>query len=313
MIVLLKSKFGVSTAFTFAANCGGKGGTMGPCPGGGTQPSLGDAKASEKALGVELEKRADTQYDLLKAEYLKTAGDYGPDGKLKSVSLNTDEWRGLFPEYTGTNAHVVHGAASKLNAKLLTEVMDDMRKPPPHGNNTVTILAGGGGSGKGTATKQFLDESKYPIRLDQVSGSYDKTVGKLDEAVAKGYKVEFNFIDRHPDLAWQGVVGRAIFSGEQGQLQRTVPAEVAVSDNIKAREVAARIIKERPDIPFSVIDNNGKPGTARQITDRDEAVKFLLREKFNVADHVQRAKSHVDQLAAAGKLPAHVAAALTGG
>lgn len=223
-------------------------------------------------------RRAHTQYDTLRDKYLEKTASFDDSGNLKSVVLNTDEWRDLFPEYTGTNASAVHEASSQLNKRLYADSLEEMKGK---GNGKLVVLAGGGGSGKGTAVGQFFDEAQYPIRLDQVSDNLKKLEDKLDEATANGYKPEYIFVDRHPVDAWNGVVGRAMNLAKKGKLPRTVPLKLALKANLKARETAIELLKKRKDIAPKIINNNNGFGKADLIEDREEAIKFLEAQKHN--------------------------------
>jgi hypothetical protein len=94
-------------------------------------------------------------------------------------------------------------------------------------------------------------------------------------AKKNGFDVDYKFIDREPASAWAGVVGRAVGARKRGEPARTVPLAVALKANLDARAVALRVLKERPDIPASVIDNNRGMGKSRHITDRNEAIQYL--------------------------------------
>jgi hypothetical protein len=250
-------------------------------------------------------------YDELKERYLKKGGGtYDENGQLKSITLNTDDWRDLFPEYKGTNAQDVHEASSYLNKKLFAEALITMKGK---GNNTLVILAGGGGSGKGSATKGFYDNSDYPIQLDQVSDNLQKLEHKVDEARANGYEAEYVFVDRSPKDAWLGgVVARAINSHKAGELPRTVPLEIALRANIHARKTAAELLRRRPDIPVNVIDNNRGVGKARLITDKAQAIDFLEGQVHEYETLHKELLHETVRLYESGELPENIAIGLVG-
>lgn len=254
--------------------------------------------------------RAKEQYKDLKDRYLAKddLATRNSEGDLVGVTLNTDEWRDLFPEYKGTNASDVHEASSYANKKLLAESMEAMKGK---GNNRFLILAGGGGSGKGTATKQYLDQSEYPIRLDQVSDNLKKLNDKIDEAKAAGFTPDYVFIDRHPADAWkQGVVKRALSAREKGELARTVPLEIALKANLDSRKVAIEVLKTRLDIPVRVIDNNHGLTNARLITDRSQAIHFLESQNHDHDQLLKELRDDTHRLYERGKIPADIAAGL---
>lgn len=244
---------------------------------------------------------------------LPANGTYGPDGKLKSVTMNTDEWRALIPGYVGTNAGAVHEAASWLNKMMYAEALEDQRGK---GNGRLMVLAGGGGSGKGTATGDFFVQSDYPLVLDQVSDNLKKLEAKLDEAKANGFEPEYVFIDRPPADAAGGIVGRAINLSKKGKLPRTVNLDMGLHANIAARKTAVELLKKRPDVMPSIVDNTGR-GKRKLITDRDEAIRYLegrIREDEHELNSglSQRLKADVIARHHAGEIPREMVAGFLG-
>ena len=275
-------------------------------PAGGGPHALSPKAAATDAATRE---RAGRLYKNFKRKYLAKNGTFGPDGQLKSVCLNTDEWRDLFHEYRGTNSAAVHEASSALNKKLFAEALVAMKGK---GNGKLVVLAGGGGSGKGTAVGDFFDESDYPIRLDQVSDDYKKLNQKLDEARAAGFEPAYTFIDRHPKDAWAGVVGRAVRAREKGRPARTVPLKTALKANLAARAVAIQVLKNRLDIEPAVIDNNHGFGKTRLITDRAAAIAYLESQNHDEAKLFQELEDDTLRLHESGEIPADIAEGLVG-
>lgn len=225
--------------------------------------------------------RAHREYPKLKERYLANPSNTAraPDGSLQSVILNTDEWRSMFPEYRGTNAPVVHEAASYLNNRLYREMLVEQQGK---GNKTIAVLAGGGGSGKGSATKKFYNTADYPIVLDQVFSNFEKGVKKLDEARNKfGYNGQVVFVDRPPQAAVASAIDRSVRLAGNRKLPRTVPVHRLVEDNIQAREVARKILSQRSDIPVSVIDNSGALEDAMLIENSHEALDYLSKKIYD--------------------------------
>jgi hypothetical protein len=265
---------------------------------------------TSQEISAITEKRAAEHYPELKEKYLRGGGgSYDAHGNLTSVNLNTDDWRPLFPEYHGTNAADVHEASGTLNKRLFTESLQTMKGK---GNNTMVVLAGGGGSGKGTAVGQFFDQAQYPIRLDQVSDNVEKLEGKLDEAIKAGYKAEYLFVDRPPELAWKGVVGRAVNARKAGGLARTVPLEIALKANLAARQTAIEMLQRRHDIPVRVIDNSRGPGEARMLTDRNEALAHLKSQVYDHEKLLEKMRHDTLGIYERGDLPHDIAEGLVG-
>jgi hypothetical protein len=233
-------------------------------------PGLSPADAR---LEVETQLFVRQNYPALRDAYLAKNGSVdAATGEVKSVSLNTDEWRELIPGYTGTNASPIHEAASWCNKQMLEEALVNMRNK---GNNKFMVLAGGGGSGKGTATGEYFTQAEFPIILDQVSDRMDKLIGKLGQAQANGFQPTYVFIDRPPEGAAGGIVGRALQQRQEGQIARTVNIDVGIKANIDSRITALNILRSSPDIEASVIDNRGGRFKRRLITDRSEGIQYL--------------------------------------
>ncbi len=232
----------------------------------------------EQRLERESQEYVRKHFTMVKSKYLKKNATFGADGFPVSVTLNTDEWRELIPGYTGTNSGAIHEAASWANKMLYKEALTQMRGK---GNNKVMVLAGGGGSGKGTATGDFLVQSEYPIVLDQVSDNARKLADKFREAKANGFESEYVFVDRPPQGAAQGIIGRALNMRKEGQVARTVDIAHGLKANIAARRVALEVIRNHPEVPVSIIDNRGEHEGSRynrqMITDRNEAAAYLER------------------------------------
>ena len=283
----------------------------------------------EHQIQTAARKKALTQYPQLKEDYLKNNADRDDSGALKSVTFNTDEWRELFKNegYNGANASAVHEPSSYLNKKLLAEMLPvDPARPDTagaasplagKGNGRLMVLAGGGGSGKGTATKEFFDEHQYPVRVDQVTDNFKKASALFDRAKANGFTPEYVFIDRKPEDAWGGVVGRALHLHKTGKLPRTVSIDIALRANIAARRTAIEILEKRPDADPQIIDNVGGDGFRDLITDRARAIEYL---KGRLADDEsrteafqKRAKDELVRRHAAGEIPEHIAHGLMGG
>jgi len=241
-------------------------------------------------------------------KYIRKNGTFDKDGKLKSIPLNVDEWREFVPGYVGTNAHVVHEASYVANDRMLDEMLKEMKGK---GNDRVVILGGGGGSGKGTSVAKHFDESDYPIRIDQTSSNYNLLMDRMNAIKKAGFTPEIVFVDRPPEDAWKGVVGRAMRSLKNGEHPRTVPHSVAIQANLDARNVALRLAQENPDIRLRVIDNHDVDNS-RILDDPSDIIRHLTKQSYNKDDIIKGAKEHVDELEKHGSIPSHVAKGLRG-
>jgi hypothetical protein len=272
------------------------------------------AKDAETSITIQEStyKEAQRSFPEKRKDYLKKYGRFDASGQLEGVVLNTDDWREQFSQYVGTNAHEVHEASAFLNNKMYEDGLKELRGK---GNKKMLILAGGGGSGKGTATKDHFDLTKYPMVLDQASGNYPKLEKKLDEAIANGFTPEHVFVDRGVSDAMGGVIGRALNALKRGDKPRTVPLAVAMQANIDARKATLELLRKRKDVDTKVVDNtgNGKMKT-RLIKDRDEAIQYLenrigVEEKSFAGLHDQLKLSIAEKLQA-GEIPDSVAEGL---
>lgn len=237
-----------------------------------------DTKSYDPTLSVadRTEKMAREHTGHFIDQYLQKEGRFDKDGNLVGVTLNTDEFRDLFRDYRGTNASEVHEASSHVNKAAYKHVLPLLRGK---GNNRFMVLAGGGGSGKGTAVGDFFEQKEYPIVLDQVSDNFKKLVDKLDDAKANGFEPQFVFVDRPPQEALGGIIGRAMNLRKDGKIARTVPLDMAYEANLNARKVALQLLEQRPDIQADIIDNRaGKDGLRRLIEDPKEAAAYLREQ-----------------------------------
>lgn len=233
----------------------------------------------EKVQSRKAQEYANANYSTIREKYLAKNGVPDENGGYKSITINTDDFRDYLNDgpdkkaYTGTNAHVGHEAASLLSNALYKEALIMQQGK---GNKTILTLAGGG-SGKGSASKMFVDQSQYPLVLDQVFGNYEKGMNKLRDAEKSyGYNKEIMFIDRDPtDAFLNGVVPRAVKLGKNGKLPRTVNVNLASGDNINSRKAVITALKNDPDAIIRVVDNNKGDGFARLITDRKQALEYL--------------------------------------
>ena len=175
------------------------------------------------------------------------------------------------PDYNGVNAGAVHSASDWSNTKMYKEAIESQKGK---GNGKMLILAGRGDSGKGTAVKGKIDVASHPLVLDQTSDNYDKVVGQIAAAKAKGYD-RIHLHRPASGIGIGGIVDRAMISHGKGETPRTVPLSRALDSNLKARKVALRMLEEHPELQPSVLDNNLGFGFAKHIPDPEEAKDFL--------------------------------------
>ena len=274
--------------------------------------NLSEAEATEHREAQELIRR---EWITFRQDYLAKNGTFDPDsGELISITLNCDDWRDQFPTYVGTNSGTIHDAASYANMRMLNEAMALMKGK---GNNQFLVLGGGGGSGKGTATKDIIKASDYPVVLDSVSDDSAWTKELMDMAKSHGYGGQFVFIDRAPQDAWKdGVVKRAMESrekfnaGDKTSLARTVPLSVALPANLKARRAAFELLEDGT-VPTMIINNNLGFGKAREVVG-EEATAYLQTgmNGYNKEQLLKEMEDDTYGLYESGKIPDDIAKGL---
>lgn len=106
--------------------------------GGEEIPSMPGLSPADRAVEEKARHHVLTHYPALKEQYLKDNGTFDQDGNLRSIVVNTDEWRHLFePDgYNGTNAAAVHEPASYANKKLTTEMLKEQAGKEQHAHAT---------------------------------------------------------------------------------------------------------------------------------------------------------------------------------
>lgn len=275
--------------------------------------NLDEQEVVEHREAQELVRR---EWPKFRQEYLTKMGTFDDEGNLISITCNCDDWRDLFPTYKGTNSGSIHDAASYANMRMLNEAWALMKGK---GNNEFLVLGGGGGSGKGTATKDIIKVSEYPVVLDSVSDDSAWTKELMDGAAKHGLGGQFVFIDRAPADAWKdGVVKRAMQArekfdaGDPTSLARTVPLSVAVPANLKARRAALELVEEGK-VPSIIINNNLGFGKAKQV--EENAVAAYLQQGiggYNKDELLKELENDTRGLYEQGKIPPDIAKGLLG-
>lgn len=275
--------------------------------------NLDEQEVVEHREAQELVRR---EWPKFRQEYLTKMGTFDADGNLISITCNCDDWRDLFPTYKGTNSGSIHDAASYANMRMLNEAWALMKGK---GNNQFLVLGGGGGSGKGTATKDIIQVTEYPVVLDSVSDDSAWTKELMDGAAKHGLDGQFVFIDRAPADAWKdGVVKRAMQArekfdaGDPTSLARTVPLSVAVPANLKARRAALELFEEGK-VPSIIINNNLGFGKAKRVD--ENAVAAYLQHGiggYNKEELLKELENDTRGLYEQGKIPPDIAKGLLG-
>lgn len=274
--------------------------------------NLSESEVIEHREAQELIRR---EWPKFRQDYLAKMGTFDPKtGELLSITCNCDDWRDQFPNYIGTNSGTIHDAASYANMRMLNEAMALMKGK---GNNQFLVLGGGGGSGKGTATKDIIKASDYPVVLDSVSDDSEWTKTLMNMAKSHGYGGQFVFIDRAPQDAWKdGVVKRAMESrakfdaGDKSSLARTVPLSVALPANLKARKAAFELLQDG-SVPTMIINNNLGFGKAREVVG-EEAIGYLQKgnDGYNKEELLKELEDDTYGLYEQGKIPDDIATGL---
>lgn len=274
-----------------------------------------DWSDEEKGWHRESQHRIRAQWPALREQYIRKMGRFDDEGNLAGLTLNTDEWRGHFEGYQGTNSHIFQDAASYANKRLLHEAFVLMKGK---GNNTFLMLGGGAGSGKSSALALVTSKDEFPIIFDTVAGNHQESTQWLDLANGHGFGREFVFVDRNPSAAWkEGVVKRAIEDrkrfeeGDKSSLARTVPLAYALQSNLAARKTALKIL-QKGNIRVVVISNNGGFGSSRPV---EESPEKFLQDGISAYNKDRLFKELFDEtrrLYESGEIPGDLAQGLLG-
>lgn len=263
----------------------------------------------------ESQERVRQHWPALREQYIGRMGKFDGQGNLASLTLNTDEWRGHFEGYQGTNSHIFQDAASYANKRLLHEAFVLMQGK---GNNTFLMLGGGSGSGKSSAMKLVTEGEKFPVIFDTVASNHADTKRWFATASGHGFGQQYMFVDRDPAAAWRnGVVQRAVDdrkkfeAGDQSSIARTVPLGYVLQSNLQARQTALEMLTGG-DIPTIVVSNNGEFGAAAPVK---ESPKKLLRDGIAAYNESRLLKELFDEtrrLHESGAIPGDIAQGLIG-
>lgn len=186
----------------------------------------------EKSLATRL-----AQPDAAEA-YAKLPGTLG--GKL----LNVDEARALSPEYAADKAGATKHTLStqRPSGAFIEQRLAELLAEP--GEGTVLFMAGGGGSGKTTVSSTLLPElvAKSDIVFDSVFANLDKSIARVEAALASGRDVAIAYVHRDAlEAARDGVAGRFDLTG------RWVPSAVLAEDHVKAQQTMLELAERYKD------------------------------------------------------------------
>ncbi len=269
----------------------------------------------DAVLEVQSQVFAWTNYSALRDQYFQTNALLDPvSGDVRSVTLDPDRWQQLIPGFTGANGGAVHQAAKWLNDQLFQEALANQSGK---GNNSMIVLAGGGNVGDQSAVSDLLEQSEYPLVLDQTARDFAKLNDQFDRASAAGMTPEYLYVDKPGDAAIGTAVEKAIEERRQGRFPKTTPLELMARSNIDSRRVALEVLFRRPDVRANVIDD-GSQGRFRRrmITDPTQAAFYLSQrlaeDEKGLQGWLAQYKQDLIARQKAGEIPADLVTQLLG-
>lgn len=181
--------------------------------------------------------------------------------------LNTDIARDLSRDYNASKdarsqlSAAVHEPASWLIKEIYKR---KLAEAPKAGElPIVAFTAGGTGAGKSSGIAK-VDVAQAAVERAQAvydtnMNTWDSALGRVQQALDAGKKVEFIYVARDPVVALtQGALPRAMRQG------RTVPLSEHAKTHIGAAKVAQRLVeqfKDNPNFSHIIVDNTGPHGS----------------------------------------------------
>lgn len=181
-----------------------------------------------------------------------------------TLTINTDQARELSEDYVNdrTKSRAVHEPASSLMKYLYAQ---ELAKPAPEGlANKVEFTAGGTGAGKTVGSKLLgsLDPTRKPpqILYDTNLNDTKSAVKKIQQALDADKEVVINYVHRPADLAFEGMLHRAMRMAEESGTGRTVPMETHIETHRGSPKTLlelADIYRGDKRVEINVFDNSG--------------------------------------------------------
>lgn len=185
--------------------------------------------------------------------------------------IDLDNARELFDEYAASPearsrfGSAVHQPASELVDEIYRR---RLAEPVAPGSENVAIFTGGGaGAGKSSALgsvpelRGLVDQAD--VAFDSTLANFDRSVARIDEALASGREAGIVYVYRDPlDAFANGALPRAAETG------RIVPVEAFAATHEKSLATLRRLAEhyaDNPDVHIAVIDNSRGLGQAARV------------------------------------------------
>lgn len=181
--------------------------------------------------------------------------------------LNVDTARELSPDYATSKesrallSAAVHEPASYFIKQVYADRLAEM---PP--DSTVMFTSGGTGAGKSSAIEQSPSAAQAMnaahLVYDTNMNGFESAVGKIEQALAAGAKVDIWHVQRDPvDAMVNGALPRALHRG------RAVPLDAHEATHIGSAETIIRLAdhyQNDPRVSIRVLDNTRGKGNASE-------------------------------------------------
>jgi hypothetical protein len=211
-----------------------------------------------------------------------------PDAKGGKV-IGTDIARELLPEFTESREGKINytnatGRVSAAYAKdrLWREIEN------PQGRTKLMFTAGGVAAGKSTAvTDEMVDASD--LVFDGTLRETDWAIKTIEHAIAKGWRVEINYVQRPLPLVLQGAIDRAQSKGRWGSLADLPAIHQAAQQSIIE---IAKHFEGHPGFALNILLNEGKtlsdPPKELTLKQIDAGGEYSYHEKENDVSRLDR-------------------------
>ncbi len=203
---------------------------------------------SDAQIKIDAEAHVAQSQQKLVDKYIAEHGNY----------VGADESKEFMPGYSQDRSisDLVQKGASQLSDAVYNHLLD---KNQGEKNNTVLITGGGTGVGKSTALRNSgINTKDFSVVFDSNSANFPAAKARIDNALSKGYKVEFMFVHAPVDKAYDRVLDRAEQMTQEKGSSRPVSAQGHMDMHSGAPNAAAQILehyKNNSRVKISIFDN----------------------------------------------------------
>ena len=202
-------------------------------------------EADIEAVNLEANLAFEQSIEQIDEQYAQI--DESEGGKI----INVDLIRELSPVYAKYKAGF--SAAVHEKAGPFADHLFERRLSEPMVGGVAVFSGGGGGSGKTSIAKALTDHKNPDVMLDGTFAKFDKSVRRVDKALASGRDVEIVYVYTEPREA----ISRAASRFERSR--RWVPGEVLASDHIGSFQTIQEIADhyaDNPRVNITYMDNS---------------------------------------------------------